>query len=144
MNESIKKQILDKIKENNRIIITRHIRPDGDCYGGTTGLREIIKDSFPNKEVSLFTNDTAQYLEFLGLSDEDKGIDYYKDALVIVLDTATKDRISNLYFENAKEIIKIDHHIETDPYGSINWVEDYRSSLCEMIVDFYLSFIKNL
>ena len=50
MNTEIKKAILEKIKEYSRIIITRHVRPDGDCIGATKGLREILKDSFPEKE----------------------------------------------------------------------------------------------
>ena len=37
MNEDIKLKILNKIKEYNRIIICRHIRPDGDAAGSTLG-----------------------------------------------------------------------------------------------------------
>ena len=53
MNYEIKKQILDKIKEYNKIIISRHIRPDGDCTGGTKGLKAILEASFPEKEIYL-------------------------------------------------------------------------------------------
>lgn len=39
-NFEIKKQILDKIKQYDRIIITRHFRPDGDAIGsGRKGLQ---------------------------------------------------------------------------------------------------------
>ena len=44
-------QILQKIKEYNRIIIHRHMRPDGDCIGSQMGLKYLIKASFPEKEV---------------------------------------------------------------------------------------------
>lgn len=43
--------ILKKIKEYNTIIIHGHIRPDGDCYGSQYGLKNIIKESFPHKNV---------------------------------------------------------------------------------------------
>ena len=43
------KEMLNKIKEYNRIIIFGHIRPDGDCIGSQYGLYNIIKESFPNK-----------------------------------------------------------------------------------------------
>ena len=46
-----KKQILEKIKQNDNIIIVRHIRPDGDCMGSSIGLREILRASFPNKKI---------------------------------------------------------------------------------------------
>jgi phosphoesterase RecJ-like protein len=39
-----------------------------------------------------------------------------------------------------KELIKIDHHIEKTPYGDISWVEDHRSSVCEMVAHFYNTF----
>ena len=42
-NYEAKKQILDKIKEYNKIIIFRHFRPDGDAMGSSKGLREILR-----------------------------------------------------------------------------------------------------
>ena len=41
MNQEIKEQILQKIKEYDRIMIFRHIRNDGDCVGATKGLKRI-------------------------------------------------------------------------------------------------------
>ena len=64
--------------------------------------------------------------------------------MVIVLETASVDRISNSKIGLAAELIKIDHHIDIKPYGDVSWVEDWRSSLCEMIVDFYMTFSGNL
>lgn len=82
------------------------------------------------------------------MGGEDKPIsdEEYKDALVIVCDTATTDRISNKKFSLGKEIVKIDHHIESDrtEYGDVKWVEEERSSLCEMIADFYNTFKSEL
>ena len=37
MNYEIKKQILDKMQEYDRIILFRHVRNDGDCVGATKG-----------------------------------------------------------------------------------------------------------
>ena len=68
----------------------------------------------------------------------------YADALAIVIDTATAKRISNQKFALCKEIIKIDHHIPVENYGVLNWVEEERSSACEMIVDFYATFQNEL
>lgn len=41
--------VLDKIKEYKRIIICRHIRPDGDAVGSTMGLKTILSLTFPRK-----------------------------------------------------------------------------------------------
>ncbi len=139
-NYDIKKRILDKIEEYQRIIITRHFRPDGDAVGSTKGLQNILKNSYPDKEILLINDDYSDYLAFLGGEDEQMDDAQYRNALIIVLDTASTDRISNKKFNLGAEIIKIDHHIDISPYGDISWVEDWRSSLCEQIVDFYLTF----
>ena len=144
MNMEIKTAILNKIKEYDRIMLFRHMRNDGDCVGSTKGLKALLQASFPEKEILLIDDDRAAYLAFLGPEDEDVDDSIYADALGIVLDTATTKRISNRKFELCREIIKIDHHIPVEDYGVINWVEEERSSLCEMIVDFYDSFRNEL
>ena len=136
MEEKIR-AILEKIKEYKRIIIFRHFRPDGDAIGSTKGLARIISLTFPEKEVHVQNNDSSEYLAFLGgeeapLKDED-----FADALGIVVDTATRERISSKKFSLCRELVKIDHHILSDSYGSVEWVEEERSSASEMIAAFY-------
>ncbi len=144
MNEAVKQQIFEKIKEYKRIILFRHQRPDGDAVGSTKGLREILKDSFPEKEVYLLNTDYSDYVAFLGKEDEEIEEELYKDALGIILDTATADRISNPKYRLCKELIKIDHHIPTDSYADLEWVEEERSSCCELVAEFYRSFAEAL
>ena len=140
MSLETKKSILAKIKEYDKIVISRHIRPDGDAVGSTKGLKRILELTWPEKEVLLINEDYCDYVSFLGTEDEQQPDGYYQDALQIVIDTATADRISNNKFKLAKELVKIDHHVDIAPYGDISWVEDFRSSACEMIVDFYVTF----
>lgn len=144
MNEQIKREILDTIKAYDTIILSRHVRPDGDAVGSTMGMAKMLRLSFPNKKILLDNEDFSEYVAFLG--DEDTAVSdrEYEGALLIVIDTGTIDRISNKKYKLAEKIIKIDHHFETEPYGDISWVEDYRSSACEMIVDFYVSFKEEL
>lgn len=140
MNENKTDLILSKIREYNRIVISRHIRPDGDAVGSTLGLKEIIKATWPEKEVYVIGDDHSQYMAFLGKEDDQIPQKMYEDALVIVLDSGTEDRISNSLYKCGKEIVKIDHHIEVMPYGDISWVEDFRSSVCEMVTAFYMRY----
>ncbi len=139
-NVEIMKAILQKIKEYNRIMLFRHVRNDGDCVGSTKGFKEIIKLTWPEKEVYIIDEDTAKYLEFMGPEDEPVPDEMYADALGIVLDTASESRISNKKYSLCKELIKIDHHIPLEDYGDIMWVEEERSSACEMVVKFYDTF----
>ena len=132
--------ILDKIKKYDKIILFRHFRPDGDATGSTKGLQRILQLTYPEKTVLLINNDYADYLKFLGGEDGPIADEEYADALGIVLDTATEKRVSNPKFTLCREVIKIDHHIPVETYGDYQWVEELRSSTCEMIACFYDTF----
>lgn len=140
MNKAVKEQILNKIKEYDTIMLFRHVRNDGDCVGSTKGLKRIMQLTFPEKEIYLIDSDRSEYLKFLGPEDDEVCDEIYKSALGIVIDTASEARISNKKYTLCKELIKIDHHIPLENYGDIIWVEEERSSACEMIADFYMTF----
>lgn len=132
--------ILDKIKEYDKILIFRHFRPDGDAVGSSKGLCSMLKATFPEKKIYLQNADFSDYLAFLGDEDELLADEEYSDALGIVVDTATKNRISNKKYALCRELVKIDHHIPVESYASYEWVEELRSSCCEMIAAFYDAF----
>ena len=132
--------IFDRIAAADSIMLFRHIRVDGDCVGATKGLKELIQQTWPDKSVYLIDDEHSDYLAFLGPDDAPVADDVYAASLGIVIDVGNHERISNQKFALCREIIKIDHHIERDPYGHINWVEDWRSSACEMIAAFYEAF----
>ena len=96
------------------------------------------------KCIHLIDSDLSQFLAFLGPEDEEVADEVYEKSLAIVVDTGTANRISNKKFTLCKELVKIDHHIPVDNYGCLNWVEEDRSSACEMIVDFYETFRSEL
>lgn len=139
MNENMK-VILEKIKEYNKIIIFRHFRPDGDAVGSSKGLQAILQATYPDKKIYLQNNDFSDYLYFLGGEEDPLPDEEYADALGIVVDTGTKERISNQRYVLCKELIKIDHHIPVQSYAPYEWVEEERSSTCEMIAAFYNAF----
>ncbi len=141
MSYENKLAILEAIKSYDTICLFRHIRQDGDCTGATKGLQALLEASFPEKTIILRDNQSSDYLAFLG-ADEREGDDdaIYQNALAIVLDTATPDRISSDKYTLCDKLIKIDHHINVNPYGDLLWVEEEASSCCEMIVSFWDSF----
>ena len=139
-NIETKKAILEKIKEYETIVIARHERPDGDAIGSSHGLAQILRISFPEKHIYVSDQDSSEYLAFLNTEEADpKGIGL-ENALAIVVDTAGLDRCANKEIGKARELIKIDHHIDVTPYGGISWIEDERSSVCEMIAAFQYTF----
>lgn len=144
MNLDHMKAVLDKIKQYNKIAIFRHTRPDGDAVGSTMGLRDVLHATYPEKEIRLINSDYADYVAFLGDEDAPQPDNYFSDALGIVIDTATTERISNPQYAMCRELIKIDHHIPVQPYGDVMWVEEHRSSACEMIAAFCEAFREEL
>ena len=130
----IHKKIYNKIKEYNKIVIARHIGPDPDALGSSNGLKEIIKATFPKKEVYTIGTMPSKF-KFLGESDKvDETI--FKDSLLIVCDTPNVKRIDGISdITIFKDIIKIDHHPELDTFGTIKWVDDSKSSVCQMIME---------
>ena len=140
MNETVKQQIFDEIRAAKKILITRHFRPDGDAVGSTLGLARILRLTWPEKDIRVVNEDWAQYLAFMNDEKEPAPDDWYRDALCIAIDTGTKDRLSNKKTDLCPRLLKIDHHVDEKPYGDVSWVEDWRSSACEMIADFWMTF----
>lgn len=136
-DNQIKKELWDFISGWDTIIIHRHVRPDPDAIGSQCGLKELIKSSFPDKEV-FATGTSVDDLEYLDKMDVVPQ-DVYEEALVIVTDTANIKRIDGQNFRLAKQWIKIDHHPLDDSYGEIEWINSSASSCCEMIADMWLT-----
>ncbi len=132
------KHIYQKIKEYQTIIIHGHKRPDGDCYGAQFGLKNIIQNTYPEKNVYV-VGQTSDYVDFVGKVDIISD-DLYNGALSIVVDTATEERISDERYKLGKEIIKIDHHIPIDQYGDYQWVDTNFPSCAQMIAYFATTF----
>ncbi|MFD1038114.1 bifunctional oligoribonuclease/PAP phosphatase NrnA [Virgibacillus byunsanensis] len=131
-----KEKIIHTMKEFETIIIHRHVRPDPDAIGSQAGLREMIKHSFPEKNVFI-VGDEEPSLLFLAQMDEVED-EVYKNALVIVCDTANAARISDARYKLGKKVIKIDHHPNVDLYGDLIWVDTESSSTSEMIYELVL------
>ena len=126
------------------MILSRHKRPDGDAVGSTMGLKRILELSFPGKRIFIDREDESDFTAFLGDQGPKPEDADYADALVIVLDSSNPERISSSRVMKGKKLIKIDHHIDLTPYGDISWVEEERSSVCEMVTEFWYTFRKEL
>ncbi len=133
--EKILNKIYSEIKNHKKIIIHRHKRPDLDSIGSQMALYNYIKLNFPAKEVYAGTQDNYSGYEFIGNHTVIQP-NMYNNALVIVVDTANAERIDARLDFKMTNVIKIDHHPNETPYGNIIYVEDFRSSTCELL--FYM------
>lgn len=138
----VQEEILVTIKAFDRIIIHRHQRPDPDALGSQVGLAEILRASFPKKEIYQ-VGGPVEGLDYLALMQTIPD-DLYKGALVIVTDTANAPRVSDQRYDQGAKLIKIDHHPNDEPYGELVWVNTKASSCSEMIVSFWQMFQNEL
>lgn len=134
----VQSQIFEQIKKYQKIIIHRHQRPDPDAIGSQIGLADILRASFPYKEISAVGKQIKGF-NWIGTMDEVDN-DAFNDALVIVIDTANAPRIDDRRFDQGAQLIKIDHHPNDEPFGDIMWVSEPASSSSELIYDFYVQF----
>ncbi len=137
---TITEKIVAMIQQYDRIIIHRHMRPDPDALGSQCGLAEILRATYPEKDIYQ-VGGPVEGLGFLAEMDEIAD-DLYTGVLVIVTDTANAPRISDERYKLGDKLIKIDHHPNDDPYGDLLWVNTKASSCSEIIAD--LAFTEDL
>lgn len=130
--KKIANEVYELIKNSNPIIIHRHINPDGDALGSQWGLKKIIEDNFFNKRVLVPGEMNEHMLPFFPTPTFVKKEDY-ENALVIICDTANRERISGEFWEQSKTIIKIDHHPIVDNYADVSLIEETASAACQVI-----------
>ena len=145
-NKKSYKQVLSMIKKYDKIVIFRHEMPDYDALGTQMGLATWLKENFKGKEIHVtgqnhvcFTPRLYPYMEEM----EDAWFDN-NEFLAIVVDTGNTARISDKRYQKAKNIIKIDHHPNKEPYGDIVIVNDELASCAELVANMLVYFNKKL
>ena len=130
------KELFNKIKEYNTIIIHRHTRPDLDALGSQIGLCKALKNVYPEKEIYMVGDESIKYA-FMGNMDviEDAK---YENALVIICDVAVKHMVSDDRYTLAKEVYVIDHHKNDCDVTSNHIVDTSRVAAAEFIAHLLL------
>lgn len=127
------KKVIEAIEKYDRIIIHRHSNPDGDAIGSQVGLKNILKENYPNKEIYAVGDASKRYgfvedCETDIISDE-----YYNGALAFVLDTSATSLISDERYKLADTVIKMDHHIFCEEFADIEVIDTSFESCCGLI-----------
>ena len=127
------KKILKKIKEFDTIVIARHVGPDPDAIASQIALKEIIKFNFPKKNVYAVGLGVSKF-KYLGSLD--KQPDIFGDALLIITDVPTFDRVDSANKDNFSYTIKIDHHPCDEKQADLELVDENASSACQLVSEF--------
>ena len=126
-------QIYKQIKKYNKIVIARHIGADPDALGSTLGLKEVILNTFPNKEVYVIGVPAARHRYIGDLDRFDESM--YANSLLIVLDTPNLKRVDGVDVSRFEYKIKIDHHPFIENCADIELIDESASSASQLVIE---------
>ncbi|MBE6627237.1 MAG: bifunctional oligoribonuclease/PAP phosphatase NrnA [Ruminococcaceae bacterium] len=128
--------VLQEILAHNRIIIHRHSNPDGDALGSQIGLKHILKENFPEKEVYAVGDDAKRYAFMADSTMDEIPDEAYNGALAIILDTSAKSLISDDRYTLARRTVRMDHHIFCEKIADVELTDTSYESCCGLVADF--------
>ena len=130
---NIFKEIYKVIKKYDKIVIARHIGADPDALGSTLGLKEVILNTFPKKQVYVVGVPASKH-KYIGELDKFTD-DMYDNSLLIVLDTPDLKRVDGVDVTKFNFKIKLDHHPFIEKFADIELIDDKASSASQLVVE---------
>lgn len=136
INKNLLNKIYKEIKKYNEIVIARHVGPDPDAIASQIALRDSILATFPEKKVYAVGAGVAKFKSYGNLNR----VNYNEltKSLLIVLDVPNMNRIDGIENLDYKAILKIDHHPKEDIKAEVEWVDERKSSTCQMVAELIL------
>ena len=129
-------EVLNAIREFDRIILHRHGRPDGDAMGSQVGLKYVILENFPEKTVYM-VGDKPGFFGFMEGAQMDEIPDSaYEGALAIILDSGSRSMISDDRYTLAAKTVRLDHHIFCEKIADVEVIDTSFESCCGLITAF--------
>ena len=129
-------KISQLIADFDTIIIHRHTSPDGDALGSQIGLKHIILENFPGKQVYCAGDGAGRYAFMDDIQMDSVPDSLYRNALAIVLDVSAKALISDGRYALAKATARMDHHIFCEKIAETEVVDTSYESCCGLIAAF--------
>ena len=129
-------EVLNCVREFDRIIIHRHNRPDGDAMGSQIGLKNVLLENFPEKEIFAVGDDGGFFSFMEGAEMDQIPNEAYAGALAVILDCGSSHLISDDRYTLAAKTVRIDHHIFCENIADVEVVDTSFESCCGMIAEF--------
>jgi bifunctional oligoribonuclease and PAP phosphatase NrnA len=136
--------LLRKIRQGNRFLLTSHVNPDGDAIGSELGLARLLRRLGKGAVVWNLDPIPAIYRPLPGSDRVHSGAEPpagfpEKFDSIVVLECPSLDRTGiEQHFSpgapgGALPIINIDHHLGNQHYGAVNWVDSAAPAVGEMV-----------
>ena len=103
--------------------------------GSQIGLKNLILENYPNKEVYV-VGDAPGFFGFMEGAEMDQIDDsIYSGSLAIILDSGSRNMINDNRYALAEKTVRIDHHIFTEQIADIEVIDTSFESCCGMIAE---------
>ena len=130
--------LLEECKDAKRIVVSGHIRPDGDCVGSCMAMYLYLKKALADAEVVICLEQPADIFACIKDFDcIDSSFRVQAPDVFLALD-CEKSRLGEAekLFDNAKKRINIDHHVSNvRGCGDVNYVVPGISSTAELVYE---------
>ncbi|OQA88940.1 MAG: Bifunctional oligoribonuclease and PAP phosphatase NrnA [Lentisphaerae bacterium ADurb.Bin242] len=131
---------LQGFRSDRKILLATHVRPDGDALGSLCGLLLILLENGFDAAALLPGSVPDYYRPLLPekglITAEPSAEELQIYALMIVLDSATRDRVSADFFKKPGPLpqsIGIDHHPDNSGYCDLNHLVPAASATAEIL-----------
>jgi len=122
MTEDIIAAIKERLGDAHKILITSHIRPDGDAVGSLLGFGLALQNAGKTVQMVLVDGLPASFKYLEGSDRVRKEPDEDFDTFITV-DCADFKRVGKPFQSFRKPDINIDHHITNERFGELNLVQ---------------------
>jgi phosphoesterase RecJ-like protein len=130
--------LLRRIRQGNRFLLTSHVNPDGDAIGSELGLARLLRRLGKGAVIWNLDETPAIYRPLPGSdrvhtgAEPPAGFPEKFDA-VVVLECPSSDRTGIEQHLGTLPIVNIDHHLGNQHYGAVNWVDSAAPAVGEMV-----------
>ena len=130
--------ILEEIKVAEKIVILTHEAPDGDAIGSSLAMMHALRKL--GKESDVIIPEFSRTYSFLPGADEIKtesDIEEYDLAIALDCGDIKRLKLGEIYFEEAKRKIQIDHHGSNKMFADLNFVNPVSPACAEILVEMF-------
>jgi len=122
MAEDITAAINDRLRAAQKILITSHVRPDGDAVGSLLGLGLALQNAGKTVQMVLADGVPSSF-RYLESSDRVRKVPDRDFDTFITVDCADFKRLGKPFQDFGQPDINIDHHITNERFGILNLIE---------------------